>query len=299
MAQFTRQLTIPQFEAMFPTDDACKAYLTARRWPEGVRCPRCGSDAAYALPTRPFHWQCHACSANKAGYRFSVLVGTIFENSNIGMRKWFQVIYMMLTSKKGVAALEIQRTMGFGSYETALYMTHRIRAALADPEFRQLMGIVEVDETYVGGKDGNRHADKKQEGRGTAGKLPVIGAVSRKGTVVARCLASVTQETASEFIRQAVSEKVDLVATDESGVYARLNQTGVPHASVNHSRGEYVRGNVHTQTIDGFWSLLKRGIMGTFHNVSAKYLPLYVAEFEWRYNNRTTQDIFGAAIARC
>ena len=229
MAQFTRQMTIPEFEALFPSDDACKAYLTARRWPEGVRCPRCGDDRSYPLSTRPFHWQCHACSANKAGYRFSVLVGTVFENSNIGMRRWFQVIYMMLTSKKGVAALEIQRTMGFGSYETALYMTHRIRAALADPEFRQLMGIVEVDETYVGGENHNRHADKKQEGRGTAGKFPVIGAVSRKGTVVARCLSNITQETASEFIRQAVSEKVDLVATDESGCYARLAKTGLPH----------------------------------------------------------------------
>ena len=297
-ATFTRQLTIPEFEAAFPTDESCKAYLQARRWPEGVKCPRCGDNSKLShLKARPFHWQCRNCS--DTGYRFSVLVGTIFENTNIGMRKWFQVIYMMLISKKGVAALEIQRTMGFGSYETALYMTHRIRAALAAPEFRRLMGIVEVDETYVGGENSNRHADKKQDGRGTAGKLPVIGALSRKGTVVARCLANVTQETASEFIRQAVSEKVDPVATDESGGYARLKQTGVPHASVNHSRGEYVRGNVHTQKIDGFWSLLKRGIMGTFHNVSAKYLPLYVAEFAWRYNNRATQDIFGAAIARC
>jgi len=297
MAQFTPQMTIPEFEGMFPTDEACKAYLTARRWPEGVRCPRCANDKVWELKARPYHWQCAKCGPRD--YRFSVTVGTIFENSNVPLRKWFQVIYMMLTSKKGVAALEIQRTMGFGSYETAHYMCHRIRAALVDPEFRRLMGIVEVDETYVGGENSNRHMDKRQEGRGTAGKLPVIGAVSRKGTVVARCLSNVTQETASEFIRQAVSEKVDLVATDESGVYARLAKTGMPHASVNHSRGEYVRGNVHTQTIDGFWSLLKRGIMGTFHNVSAKYLPLYVAEFEWRYNNRATQDIFGAAIARC
>ena len=291
------QMTIAQFEQLFPHEDACKAYLAANRWPEGAICPRCGNIKVWSLDSRPFHWVCKECASD--GYRFSVLVGTIFENTNVPLRKWFQVIYMMLTSKKGVAALEVQRTMGFGSYETAHYMCHRIRAGLADPEFRKLMGIVEVDETYVGGENRNRHADKKLEGRGTANKLPVIGAVTRKGTLVARCISSVTQETASEFIRQAVSEKVDLVATDESGVYARLAKTGMPHASVNHSRGEYVRGNVHTQTIDGFWSLLKRGIMGTFHNVSAKYLPLYVAEFEWRYNNRNNPDIFPAAIARC
>jgi hypothetical protein len=112
-------------------------------------------------------------------------------------------------------------------------------------------------------------------------------------------LGEVTLETAHQFVRQVVSEKVDLVATDESGVYARLSKDGLPHKTVNHARGEYARGNVHNQTIDDFWSPLKRCIMGIFQNVSAKCLPLYVTEFEWRYNNRTTQDIFGAAIARC
>jgi transposase-like protein len=296
--QFTPQMTTGQFDELFPSDDACKAYLVARRWPDGVKCPRCGSDAKLShLKARPFHWQCRNCSPT--GYRFSVLVGTVFENTNIGLQKWFKVIYMMLTGKKGVAALEVQRVMGFGSYETALYMTHRIRAALVDPEFRKLMGIVEIDETYVGGKNKNRHADKRLAGSGVANKFPVIGAVSRKGTLVARALDSVNVGIADAFIREAVSEKVDLVATDESGLYAALSKKGIPHASVNHMRGEYVRGNVHTQTIDGFWSLLKRGILGTFHNVSKKYLPLYVAEFEWRYNNRTNADIFGSAVARC
>jgi transposase-like protein len=298
MTQFTRQMTVGQFEELFPTDDACKMYLVARRWPNGVHCPRCGSDAKLSyLKARPFHWQCRNCSGT--GYRFSVLVGTIFENTKIGLRDWFRVIYMMLTGKKGVAALEIQRVMGFGSYETALYMTHRIRAELVDPEFRKLMGIVEIDETYVGGKNKNRHADKRMVGSGVANKFPVIGAVSRKGTLVARALDSVNVGVADAFIREAVSEKVDLVATDESGLYASLSKKGVPHASVNHMRGEYVRGNVHTQTIDGFRSLLKRGILGTFHNVSKKYLPLYVAEFEWRYNNRTNADIFGSAVGCC
>jgi ISXO2-like transposase domain len=132
----------------------------------------------------------------------------------------------------------------------------------------------------------------------TSVKVAVMGAVQRGGTVVARVVKSVNILTATRFVAEAVSTKVDLVATDESSVYNRVSERRI-HESVNHSRGEYVRGNVHTCTIDGFWSLLKRGIIGTFHNVSTKYLPLYVAEFEWRYNNRTNSDIFGTAVARC
>jgi transposase-like protein/IS1 family transposase len=296
---FTRQMTVAEWEALFPDDDACKAYLVRRRWPDGVvKCPRCGNEKVWTLKARPFHWECPACGSGRSGYRFSVLVDTVFENTNIGLRQWFKVIYLMLTSKKGISSLQIQRMMGFGSYSTALYLTHRVRAALADRAFRQLLGIVEVDETFIGGKNKNRHWDKRTKGTGGAGKASVIGAVERKGTVVARVVAHVDTQTADAFVNEAVSEKVDLVATDESGVYQKVGKKR-PHQFVTHGRGEYVRGNVHTQTIDGFWSLLKRGIIGTFHNVSRKYLPLYVAEFEWRYNNRTNEDIFGSAIARC
>ncbi len=143
--KFTRQMTVAQFDKLFPDDNACKSYLVARRWPNGVRCPRCGSENLSELMKRPFHWQCRQCSP--LGYRFSVFVGTIFENTNVPMRTWFKVIYLMLTSKKGIAALQVHRTFGFGSYSTAHYMCHRIRAGLADPNFRRLIGTVEVDET--------------------------------------------------------------------------------------------------------------------------------------------------------
>jgi len=296
-AQFTRQMTAAEFDALFPNDEACKAYLRDRRWPDGVRCPRCGSDRVYELATMPFKWECMACGQSTS-YRFSVLVGTVFENTNIGLRDWFKVIYMMMTAKKGIAALEVQRVMGFGSYRTALYMCHRIRAGLVDPEFRKLMGIVEADETYVGGKAKNKHGGHGPGGRGITNKQIVTGAVSRKGKVVARVIDGTDAQTLQGFVREAVSTKADLLATDEHASYKGLGKD-YPHGFVRHSRGEYVVGAVHTQTIDGFWSLIKRGIMGAFHKVSAKYLPLYVAEFEFRYNNRNNPDIFGAAVARC
>jgi transposase-like protein len=293
--RFTQQMTTVQFDKLFPDDDTCKAYLVARRWPNGVNCPRCGNENVYELPHRAFHWQCQKCAHQ--GYRFSVLVGTIFENTNVPLRTWFKVIYLMLVSKKGISSLQVHRMMGFGSYKTALYMCNRIRAGLADPNFRKLVGIVEIDETYVGGKNRNRHWDKKIEGTGGAGKEIVAGAVSRKGNVVARVIRNTDAKTLQGFVREAVSTKVDLLASDENPSYFGLKE--FPHGYVRHGRGEYVVGAVHTQTIDGFWSLIKRGIMGTFHKVSAKYLPLYVAEFEFRSNNRNNPDIFGAAVARC
>jgi transposase-like protein len=294
--KFTQQLTVAQFDRLFPTDDACKEYLTLRRWPKGVLCPRCGSDRTSVHGTRPFNWVCYGCAQD--GYRFSVLVGTIFENTNVALKTWFKVIHLMLVSKNSVSALQVQRMFGFGSYKTAHYMCHRVRAGLIDPEFRKLMGIVEVDETYIGGKNKNRHVGKRTPGTGGAGKATVVGAVERKGNVVARVINRADTKTLNAFVRQAVSNKVSLIATDENAAYNPLSDT-FPHETVNHSAGQYVNGAVHTATIDGFWSLLKRGIMGSYHKVSRKYPPLYVAEFEWRYNNRNNPDIFGAAIARC
>jgi transposase-like protein/IS1 family transposase len=295
------QLSVAQFEAMFPDEEACKVYLVARRWPDGVHCPRCGSTHVYELKTMAFKWECMDC-AEGVSYRFSHLVGTVFENTNKPLRDWFRVIHLMLTSKKGMSALQIYRFMGFGSYKTAWYMCHRVRAALADQDFAKLADIVEVDETFVGGLAKNRHKDKRGKGEGTggigSGKTSIAGAVSRKGNVVARVIENVKGSTLTAFIEEAVSTKVSLLCTDQWKGYNGLNKK-FPHAVINHAKGQYVVGAVHTQTIEGFWSIFKRGVVGSFHKVSKKYMPLYVAEFQFRYNNRLNPDIFGAAIKEC
>jgi transposase-like protein len=300
------QLTSAQFEQMFPDEDACKAYLVARRWPTGVTCPRCGKiERVFPVKSMPFKWQCYSCTPDQ-GYRFSVIAGTIFENTNKPLRDWYRVAHLMLVSKKGMSALQIMRYMGFGSYKTAWLMCHKIRTALVE-DIEQLGGIVEVDETFVGGKMGNRHKDKrggkggKRGGGGwkAQGKIPVVGAVRRKGNVVARVVENVRASTLTEFVREAVSHKVSLLCTDQWTGYANLKKEYPQHASVDHRKEQYVVGAVHTQTIEGFWSLIKRGCVGTFHKVSKKYLHLYVAEFQFRYNNRHNADIFGTAIEGC
>jgi transposase-like protein len=320
MAKTTKpRLTAAEIEAMFGTEDACKELLTTLRWPEAVACPRCGeTKRVYRLRTRPFHWVCKNPSEACPGvYRFSVLTGTIFENTNMPLVTWFRVAFLMLSSKKGVSALQVHRMMPpvrgkKGSYKTAWYMCHRIRAAMADGGLLgQLAGTVEVDETYVGGDPKNRHGGKlpgwkrpkraqKPNVMGTrTAKVPVIGAIARKGNVVCRVLDKVTAATMHGFVQEVVSEKVSLVATDDHLGYRGLKHLGYTHESVRHTQGEYVRGQVHTQNLDSFWSLLKRGIVGTYHKVSRAHLGLYLNEFAWRHNHRHDEDIFFSLLAGC
>jgi hypothetical protein len=298
------QMTTAQFEARFPVgdDESCLRYLVTRRWPDGVKCPRCGNADLYdASSYKPFHWQCRACAPQ--GYRFSAMAGTIFENTKKPLRDWYRVAHYMFSSKKGMSAHQIYRMMGFGSYETAHSMCHKIRAALIDPEIK-LGGIIEIDETWVGGKDANRHWHKKHHGKTGgkgSGKTAVIGAVEREGNVVARVLRSVTATAAGRFVKEVVSDRVSLVATDNWVGYEKIvgASKDYQHGTVDHQIGQYVVGAIHTNTIEGFWSIFKRGVVGTFHKMSEKYMPLYVAEFQFRYNNRNNPDMFGTAIAGC
>lgn len=210
--RFVRQMTLSEFDALFPNEEACWTYLAARRWPNGVRCARCFNDHVYESKAKPWHWQCMKCGPKpRSPYRFSLKTGTIFEESKKPLLTWFKILHLMLTSKKGMSALQIHRMLGFGSYKTAWYICMRLRGAMHDPDFQQLMGIVEVDETFIGGKEHNKHANKRTNQRGTAGKVPVIGAIARKQDAEAHRLAgaSGTWSDASE--------------TDSIGIVAKIN----------------------------------------------------------------------------
>ena len=301
------RLTLAQVEREFATPNACKALLKRLRWPDGkVHCPRCNLSVKVYKTSDPYRWKCKTCV--KGGYKFSVLTGTVFENTNIPLPTWFKVAFLMVSSKKGISALQVHRMIDpvrgkKGSYRTAWYMCHRLRAAMKDGGMfgggAKLAGEVEIDETYIGGSDTNRHRAKRKGNIGTKGKIPVVGAIARKGNVVCQMIEKADERTLTRFVEETVADDVSLVATDEHQGYRPLAVAGYPHETVNHSSGEYVRGNVHTAHLDSFWSLLKRGIMGTFHQVSKDHLPLYLNEFSWRFNHRHDPEISHAVLAGC
>lgn len=294
-------LSLDAFDKRFPDDEACKRYLAEVRWPEGiVTCVRCGNPNVYKISRRPWTWQCKVC--NKKGYSFSILTGTIFKNTKMPLKAWFKVAYLILSSKKGISALQVYRMMARthgADYRTYWYMCMRIRAAMKNEEWPLAGKVVEVDETYVGGKNANRPLSKRfqMKGRGAVGKTAVIGAIARKGNVVAKVMEETTAAATNKFVREVVSKRVSLVATDTGAGYARLDLIGLPHEMVDHKALEYVRGEVHTNNIESFWSLIKRGIIGTFHQVSAGYLPLYLNEFTFRHNFRYEPDQFRQLIS--
>jgi len=264
----------------FANEDKAREYLTELRWPEGVKCPRCEGDKVSPVKDRK-QYSCNDCE-----YQFSVTSGTIFNDSHLPIWKWFLAVYLMTESKKGISACQMQRTLALGSYRTAWFLCHRIRAAMKEVNPLPLKGTVEVDETYVGGK--RRHA-----GRGYRGnKTCVIGALERKGPVRFETLKWVDKQQLHDFIHKTTAPDTEKIYTDEHPGYRGIQDEDTMHGTVNHSKEEWVHGDIHTNGIESVWSLLKRSIVGSYHKVSVKHLDAYLDELEHRFNNRENKFLF-------
>jgi hypothetical protein len=296
-------LTIPEIGKM--SDDDARALLEATRWPNGPICPHCGvvgeatrmesrTDTKAENKMRAGLWSCRACRE-----AFTVTVGTIFEGSHVPLSKWLMGFYLFATSKKSLSALQLQRQLGLGSYRTAWHLAHRIRHAMANGgPFAPMTGVVEVDETYVGGKGRNRvgvarhrkiptGVPHRKAGRGTQTKVPVQVLVQRDGgSVRARVVPNVSAKTLQPYIREHVA-KTAAIHSDEWPGYSGLGRAFAGgHHTVAHAHGEYARGNVHNNTAESFNGLFKRGFHGAWHNVSREHLNRYLDEFAYRWTHK-------------
>lgn len=269
-----KPLTIQQFFARFPDDAACLDHLMEVRFGKSIECPKCWKKGNFSRLTKVPAYSCPNC-----GHHVHPMVGTPFAKSSTSLQKWFYAMYLFTTSRHGVPAKELQRQLGV-TYKTAWRMAHEIRKYMGDVDGTgTLSGHVEADETLVGGRNSG-------EGRGTGlrGKAIVFGAVERGGELVTAVVPNSRSETLEPIV-EALVEPGSTISTDEAPAYRDLGET-FKHDTVSHRAKEYVRGDVHTNTIEGFWAILKRSIRGTHVHVSTKHLPKYLVEFEFRWNNR-------------
>jgi transposase-like protein len=262
----------------FSTDERCRELLVRLRWPHGVECPRC-KEKAVELETDKQLFYCKGCD-----YQFTVKAGTVFNDSHLPLEKWFAATFLLCESKKGMSACQIQRTLGM-TYKTAWFLCHRIRAAMLETETEMLDGIVEIDETYVGGKP--------RRGRPRHEKQVVIGIRKRDGDLRLIRANKAAAKEVQRIIENNVSEDVEVIITDESAIYpfALRDSHKKAHQTICH-RKEYVNGEIHTNSIEGSFSLFKRGFVGTWHKMSAKHLPAYLDEMCFRFNRRKSPDLF-------
>jgi transposase-like protein len=276
-------MTIIDLNRAFSTEDKCREYLVRLRWPRGVACPKCQHTAVSTLRNQR-KFECAKCT-----YQFSGTAGTIFHDSHLPLEKWFLATYLMCESRKGISANQLKRILGV-SYKTAWYLCHRIRAAMSSMVQAPLSGTVEVDETYIGGRRRGLRA------RVMDNKTMVLGAIQRGGEVRLRVEQRPTKPTLRKFIRDTTTEGPKTIYTDERPAYRHVVGGETTHDAVNHSREEWVRGAVHTNTIEGVFSLFKRSIIGSYHHLSAKHLDAYLDEFEFRFNRRRRPDLFADTI---